>query len=156
MVIIHLAAVVREPVAHNEVVYLEQQIVDRNLVEHVLRHLQGGGLVLYNHPGVRRGVVHHGVASQPLLSHREHHLVGHDCRGVAQRFAQEVHEVLADVLLGCECHVLSAEYVEYRHPARLSAEPCLKGWQVELLSCHSQWGMSRQRSPAECRQNCRI
>ena len=58
------------------------------------------------------------------------------CVGIVVKLRDRIRK--ADVLFGSERHILSAEDIEYRHPARLSAEPGLKGWQVELLSCHSQ------------------
>ena len=47
--IVHLAAVVLQAVAHYQVVYMQQDVVGCNLVEHFLLQVDGWRLVLNNH-----------------------------------------------------------------------------------------------------------
>ena len=57
MLIIHTAADVLHAVANNQVVYLQQEIVGRYLVERLLLKFYLGGLVFYDHLRLRHLII---------------------------------------------------------------------------------------------------
>ena len=112
LVVVDAAAVVLQSVAHHKVVYVQQQVVRRNLLEHLLRYLHRRRLVLHYHARLQVAVVQHAVGAQLLVADAEAHLVSHERGGVALVLYQIVDEVLAHPLLGRERYVAVAQNVE--------------------------------------------
>lgn len=63
IVVVHLAAVVVETVAYDQIIYFQNHIISGNLVEYFLRNLYIGSLVFYNHFGLCCVGKYYGVAS---------------------------------------------------------------------------------------------
>ena len=57
-----------QPVAHHQEVYVEQKIVYRYLVEHLLSDGDVGCLVLDDHPGAQVAAIEHAVGTQHLVA----------------------------------------------------------------------------------------
>ena len=112
LIVVDAAAVVLQSVAHDEVVYVQQQVVRRNLLEHLLRYLHRRRLVLHYHARLQVAVVEYAVGAQLLVADAEAHLVRHERGWVALVFYQVVDEVLAYPLLGRERYVAVAQNVE--------------------------------------------
>ena len=112
LVVVDAATVVLQSVAHHEVVYVQQQVVRRNLLEHLLRYLHRRRLVLHYHARLQVAVVQHAVGAQLLVADAEAHLVRHERGRVALVLYQIVDEVLAHPLLGRERYVAVAQNVE--------------------------------------------
>ena len=47
--VVHATAVVLKAVGDDEIVYMQQMVIDRNLIEHMLRDFHVCGLVFDNH-----------------------------------------------------------------------------------------------------------
>ena len=73
---IHLTAKVLHAIAHHKIVDMQQKIVNRNLVEHLLRERDVWGLVLHNHSGLCLLAVDNRVATEVFLPDLQLHLVG--------------------------------------------------------------------------------
>ena len=76
--IVHAAAVMREPVAHDEVVCLQHHVVSTYLVENILGDIHRGGLVFDDDAWAQCTVIHHRVAPSAHSVEPELHLVGHE------------------------------------------------------------------------------
>lgn len=113
VLIIHLTAVGVDAVAHDEVVDMEQQIIDRNLIENLLRDGHRWGFVFHDHAWLESGGVQDAVGTHPFVAHLKADLVGHQGGGVAELLGQHVDKVLPHPLLWRERNVLLAQYVEY-------------------------------------------
>ena len=130
VVVVHLAAVVRETVAHDEVVYVQQHVVDGDLVKHTLRYLDARSLVLHYHLGLQTLVIEHRVGTQLLIAACESYLIGEQCRWIALVLREEVYEVLSDPLLGGQRHIAPSQYVEYFGTLLRPRQFYFKTWKI--------------------------
>ena len=134
IVIIHLTAVGLEPVADNEIVDVEQEIVNRNLVENLLREGYRRGFILDDHQRPETGVVQHAVGSHRLVANAELHLVGKQRRRVALMVGKERDEMLAHPLLRSKSHKLPAQNIENLVAAAVLTDAYIIRWEIETLN----------------------
>ena len=111
-VIVYVAAVVAEAVAHDEVIYLQHHVVAGNLVEYGLRDFHMRSLVFHNHAGTEVLVEKHRVAALFRAVEVKLYLVGKQTLGIALIIGQEMHKVLSYPFLRSKCDVFFSERVE--------------------------------------------
>jgi len=99
-------------VAYEQVWYVEPLVVDRGLVEDLLRELYRLSLVLGYHKRTEMGVVDDGVAPLAKVVVRDRDLVGDTIDGIRQILDEVAHNVLPHPLLGCQSHEGLADTVE--------------------------------------------
>lgn len=114
MVFRKLATVVLEPVADDEIIGFEQQVVGKDLVKGLLGNGNVGRLVFYNEAGPHLEVVEQGVGSQCLVANSHPHLVCQQRSGIAFVGNEVVDEVLAYPLFGSEGDITAPQSVENR------------------------------------------
>lgn len=110
--IIHLAAIVCDTVADNQIIDSHHHIVAANLVEHALGDTHRRTFVFDYHAWKDMEVVKHRVASALHAVHREAHFIGHQVSGIASVVDKIVYERLSHHLLGGGCHIFFPERVE--------------------------------------------
>ena len=130
MLIIHLATVVDNAIAHNQVIDMQQHVVSGDLVKHLLREGYRGRLVLDDHPGFRLETVENAVATKALVTHHELHLIGQHRLWITQVVGQVVDEMLANPFLRSQYHVFPAQMVENHMLAVTDDDFCVEGWEV--------------------------
>ena len=91
---------------------MEQEIIYRNLIEHLLRDGDMRCLVFDNHPGAELAAVEHAVGTQHLVAAFQLNLVGEQRGRVALVLDEIVYEVLAHPFFGCQCYEAAAQNVE--------------------------------------------
>lgn len=113
MLVVHAATIVLQPVAHDEIIHVQQHVVDRNLVEHSLGELNRWSFILNDHPRMQVGVVKNTVCPHALVTNLELHFIGKQRVGIALLLNQKMDEMLPDPFFGRECHMFSAQNIEY-------------------------------------------
>ena len=102
-----------QSVAHHQVIYVEQEIIYRNLIEHLLRDGDMRRLVFDNHPGAEFAAVEHAVGTQHLVAAFQLNLVGEQRGRVALVLDEIVYEVLAHPFFGRDGYVFPAQHIQY-------------------------------------------
>ena len=130
MLIVHLATIVAEAIAHHKVVHMQEHVVGSHLVEHLLSDIDARCLVLHNHARLGPQSIHHRVTPQALLSDDKLHLVGQHRGGIAPVTDEEIDEMLPHPLLGGQRDVFSPQNVENFWFLGCSGNFYLERWQV--------------------------
>ena len=110
--VIHLAAIVYEPVTHDEVVHMQYHIVPAYLIEHLLGDVHRGSLVLDDDAWAQCAVIYYRIAPAAHTVEFELYLVGHERLGESLIVDEKMYEMLAYPLLGCQCYILAAYDIE--------------------------------------------
>ena len=132
--VIHSVTIVLQSVAHDEIVGTEHAVVSNDLIENGLRDFHRGGFVFHDEartPSV--AMAQHGVASPCGAVQIEAHLIGHEHGREVLVVDEEVHEVLAHPLFGCQCHVSTAQPVVDGGASLLCARAIGVGRKIEWL-----------------------
>lgn len=103
---------VLQAIGDDEIIYVEQQVVSRDLVEHFLRELDGWSLVFNNHARLQPAIIKHTVGPQLLLPHLQTHLIGQQCSWITQVFDEVMHEALTHPLLWSQGYIAPTQHVE--------------------------------------------
>lgn len=92
---------------------MEQEIVDRNLVEHFLRDGDVRGFVLDNHAGLQLTGVEYTVGAQHLVATFQLDFVGEQRGRIPLVLDEKMNEMLAHSLFGSERDELPAQHIQY-------------------------------------------
>ena len=110
--IVHVATVVLQAVADDEVVGAQRAVVRIDLLENGLRDGDVGGLVFYDDARKAAGtMVEYAVATTLYAANVDGYFVGQQAGRVLFFMHEEVDEVLPDPLLGREPHIAATQEI---------------------------------------------
>lgn len=113
------AAIVGQAVGHHQASGVHDHVVARYLVKGFLRNGHMRRFIFHDHQRLGgSGAPHQSVAAAQPSVETKTHLVGCECRRIAQVSDQMGHSVLAHPLFGCEHKPFAAQRVKYGGLAR--------------------------------------